>query len=153
MATKFEADADTDEESQEDNPVAEINITPLTDIFLVLLVIFMVTSTVAIDAALGEARGVRVELPKASATGTVVHRDDPVLTITPDGKLFIGSKQIQETEVRVEVEKALQQASTTRLVIRADKNALFGRAVTVMGDARKGGAEQIAVQALETTPP
>lgn len=142
MATRFEESGSADE----DAVVAEINITPLTDIFLVLLVIFMVTSTAAIDAAMADARGLRVDLPKASGTGHI-SRGDPVLTVASDGKLQLDGKPITPGEVRAKIEQALRDSGSDRVVIRADKAALFGRAVEIMGEARKAGAKSIGVVA------
>lgn len=142
MANRFDTDAPGDE----DAIVAEINITPLTDIFLVLLVIFMVTSTAAIDAAVAESRGLRVDLPRASATGTL-SSGDPVLTVATDGKLNLNGKTISPDEVHTQVEQALRDSGSERIVIRADQATLFGRAVEIMGEARKAGAKSIGVVA------
>ena len=63
--------------------VAEINVTPLTDVFLVLLIIFMVTSTAIVESEVASRTGVKVALPKANAAGPVTKkRTDPVLTVT-----------------------------------------------------------------------
>ena len=63
--------------------VAEINITPLTDVFLVLLIIFMVTSTALVESEQASRAGMKVVLPKANAAGPVSQkRSDPVLTVT-----------------------------------------------------------------------
>lgn len=142
MATRFDDGGGADE----DAVVAEINITPLTDIFLVLLVIFMVTSTAAIDAAMADGRGLRVDLPKASGTGHI-SKGDPVLTVAKDGKLQLDGKPIEAAEVRSKIEVALRDSGSDRLIIRADKAALFGSAVEIMGEARKAGAKSIGVVA------
>ncbi len=74
--------------------VAEINITPLTDVFLVLLIIFMVTTTAVVDAEKANREGVKVALPKANAAGPVTKkRSDPVLTITKNGELYLFAKR------------------------------------------------------------
>ena len=148
MATQFDQDAGSE---GEDTLVAEINITPLTDIFLVLLVIFMVTSTVALDAAVADSRGVRVDLPRSAATGPI-GKGDPVLTITPDGKLRIDRKEIAAADLRKEIERALRDAGSDRLIIRADRATLFGRAVELMGEARQAGAKSIGVVASPAEP-
>jgi biopolymer transport protein ExbD len=149
VAARFE-DADG---SGEDSVVAEINITPLTDIFLVLLVIFMVTSTAAIETVKAEGRGIRVSLPQAAGAQQPVGHGDPVLTIKPDGSLFLGDRSIREQDVRAEVEKALKEGGGDVLVVRADRAALFGRAVTIMGEARKAGAQRITVQVSPQSAP
>src|SRR3982750_560247 len=82
-----------DDEAQE-AVVAEINITPLTDVFLVLLIIFMVTSTAIVESEPSKG-GVKGALPKANAAGPVAKkRTDPVLTVTKDNKLYIFNKVV-----------------------------------------------------------
>src|SRR3954462_2318313 len=76
--------------------VAEINITPLTDVFLVLLIIFMVTSTALVESEVSSRAGVKVVLPKANAAGPVSQRrSDPVLTVTKANEIYLGSKKVE----------------------------------------------------------
>src|SRR5512138_3993719 len=78
-----------------DNVVAEINITPLTDVFLVLLIIFMVTSTALVESEVASRAGMKVVLPKANAAGPVSQRrSDPVLTVTRSNELYLGSRKL-----------------------------------------------------------
>src|SRR5687768_16429577 len=78
--------------------VAEINITPLTDIFLVLLIIFMITSSAMIES------GGKVNLPKAVATQT--ESRGTTVTLTPKHEIFVNQKKVSEESL----EKALQEA-------------------------------------------
>jgi biopolymer transport protein ExbD len=145
-------DAEDAGPGDEDAVVAEINITPLTDIFLVLLVIFMVTSTAAIDAVRAEGRGIRVELPKAAGTGTL-SRGDPMLTVTRDGRIQLDGKPVERAEVRGRIEQALRDGGSDRVVIRADRGAMFGLAVELMGEARQAGARSVGVVAAPAEGP
>src|SRR5919107_4651250 len=97
-------DADTGNE----NVVAEINITPLTDVFLVLLIIFMVTSTALVESEVASRAGMKVVLPKANAAGPVSQRrSDPVLTVTRANELYLGSRKLDASNLEGEIRKAL----------------------------------------------
>src|SRR3954468_7498316 len=86
-----------------ENVVAEINITPLTDVFLVLLIIFMVTSTALAESEIASRAGMKVVLPKANAAGPVSQRrSDPVLTVTKAGELFLGARKIESANLEAE---------------------------------------------------
>ena len=81
--------------------VAEINITPLTDVFLVLLIIFMVTSTALVESEVASRAGMKVVLPKANAAGPVSQRrTDPVLTVTKANELYLGAHKVDPGEPR-----------------------------------------------------
>ncbi|HVZ71930.1 MAG TPA: biopolymer transporter ExbD [Polyangia bacterium] len=126
--------------------VAEINITPLTDIFLVLLIIFMVTSTALIESSDSSRAGMKVVLPKANAAGPVSQRrSDPVLTVTKTGDLYLGAKKVEIPALEAEIRKALADVGSETLLIRGDKNVLLGNAVDIMSTAKKAGATHIAI--------
>ena len=129
-----------------DNVVAEINITPLTDVFLVLLIIFMVTSTALVESEVASRAGMKVVLPKANAAGPVSQRrSDPVLTVTRANELYLGARKIEPTNLEAEIRKALTESSSETLLIRGDKNVYLGSAVDIMSVAKKAGASKIAI--------
>jgi biopolymer transport protein ExbD len=126
--------------------VAEINITPLTDVFLVLLIIFMVTSTAIVESEVASRTGVKVALPKANAAGPVTKkRTDPVLTVTKSNEIFLFNKKVEAANLESEIRKALQDAGSETLLLRGDKNVYLGAAVDVMSIAKKAGAKNIAI--------
>jgi len=126
--------------------VAEINITPLTDIFLVLLIIFMVTSTALVESEASSRAGMKVVLPKANAAGPVSQRrSDPVLTVTKGNEIYLGAKKIDPKDLEAEIHKALQDVGSETLLIRGDKNVLLGSAVDIMSTAKRAGASHIAI--------
>jgi biopolymer transport protein ExbD len=126
--------------------VAEINITPLTDVFLVLLIIFMVTSTALVESEVASRSGMKVVLPKANAAGPVSQRrSDPVLTVTKGNEIYLGSKKVAAADLEAEIRKALQNVGSETLLIRGDKNVLLGAAVDVMSTAKRAGATHIAI--------
>jgi biopolymer transport protein ExbD len=129
-----------------DNVVAEINITPLTDVFLVLLIIFMVTSTALVESEVASRAGMKVVLPKANAAGPVSQRrSDPVLTVTRSNELYLGSRKLDASNLEAEIKKALAETGSETLLIRGDKNVLLGSAVDIMSIAKKAGASKIAI--------
>lgn len=122
--------------------VAEINITPLTDIFLVLLIIFMVTSSVMSNS------GVNVDLPKASAQTAQAQPEGVIVSLRPGGGIAVNGQSIQKDDYAT-LESAIGQAftkTTSRLVIlEGDRQAFLGSAITVMDTAKKAGAEKFAI--------
>ena len=129
-----------------DSVVAEINITPLTDVFLVLLIIFMVTSTALVESEVASRAGMKVVLPKANAAGPVSQRrSDPVLTVTRANELYLGSRKLDASNLEGEIRKALTESGSETLLIRGDKNVLLGSAVDIMSIAKKAGASKIAI--------
>jgi biopolymer transport protein ExbD len=126
--------------------VAEINITPLTDVFLVLLIIFMVTSTAIVESEITSRTGVKVALPKANAAGAVTKkRTDPILTVTKNNEIYLFSKRIEVANLEQEIRKALADVGSETLLLRGDKNVFLGEAVDLMAIAKKAGAKNIAI--------
>jgi biopolymer transport protein ExbD len=139
------AEADTEGEGRE-SIVAEINITPLTDVFLVLLIIFMVTSTALVETEVASRSGVKVALPKANAAGAVSkRRTDPVLTVTKGNELYIFNRKIDPAHLEEEIHKALTEVDSETLLLRGDKSVFLGAAVDLMAVAKKAGAKNIAI--------
>ncbi|MFI5323030.1 MAG: ExbD/TolR family protein [Thermodesulfobacteriota bacterium] len=127
-----------DEKTDEDI-VAEINITPLTDIFLVLLIIFMITSSALIES------GANIKLPEVAKTETVSR--NVVITLTTSGELFINQKKIGKGAFEDELKKALAESNTKVVILEGDKNALLGDAVKLISQAKDAGAKEIAIAA------
>ena len=125
-----------------DGIVAEINITPLTDIFLVLLIIFMVTTSVISN------QGKEVDLPNsavASTTPTGVS-----VTVTADGGVEVDGKAVSKDALGSALKDALDKAREKIVILRGDKKVLLGQAVNILDLAQQAGAKGIA---LATKPP
>ncbi len=119
--------------------VAEINITPLTDIFLVLLIIFMITSSAIVES------GGKVNLPKAVQTqseprGTTV-------TITPNHEIFVNQKKVTDTSLEATLKDALSASPDKTVILRGDREVLLGEAVKVLSIVKRSGASEIAIAA------
>ena len=119
--------------------VAEINITPLTDIFLVLLIIFMITSSAMIES------GGKVNLPKAVATQS--ESRGTTVTITPKHEIFVNQKQISEEKFEPTLREALAASSDKIVILRGDKDVLLGDTVKIMSIIKRAGASEIAIAA------
>ena len=141
-----DASAADSEPDVSETVVAEINITPLTDVFLVLLIIFMVTSTAIVESEISSRTGVKVALPKANAAGAVTKkRTDPILTVTKSNEIFLFSKKVEVANLEQEIRKALNDVGSETLLLRGDKNVFLGEAVDLMAIAKKAGAKNIAI--------
>ena len=122
--------------------VAEINITPLTDIFLVLLIIFMVTSSVMSQT------GVDVNLPSASKASSQAQPEGVIITLLARGRIRVNQIEMDSSnhEKLQQVLKAAFGKTTSRLVIlEGDRQAFLGSAIEVMDRARQAGAEKFAI--------
>jgi biopolymer transport protein ExbD len=119
--------------------LSEINITPLTDIFLVLLIIFMITSSAMIES------GGKVNLPKAAVT-----QSEPrgiTVTLTPKQEIFVNQKKVSDAELERVLSELLRASADKIVVFRGDKEVLLGEAVKVISTAKKAGASEIAIAA------
>lgn len=139
LLVKSKKEHDSDEDA---DIVAEINITPLTDIFLVLLIIFMVTSTVMNNS------GVEVNLPQASQGTSEAQPEGVIISLLPNGEVKLNGDRIAKGDFDQLTErlKGLFQTTKSRLVIlEGDRQAFLGSAIEVMDAARKAGADKFSI--------
>jgi biopolymer transport protein ExbD len=122
---------------------AEINITPLTDIFLVLLIIFMVTSSVMADA--GARSGLRVNLPKGATKEVNVGQKDLTIAIAQDGRMVVRGQVIEPAELTRMLTAAHAENPDTQVIIQADEATHHGRVVSVMELAKSIGLHRLAI--------
>jgi biopolymer transport protein TolR len=125
----------------DENPeiVAEINITPLTDIFLVLLIIFMITSSAMIES------GGKINLPKAVATQS--ESRGTTVTLTPKHEIFVNQKIVSEASLEKTLQEALSRSADKTVILRGDREVLLGDTVKVMSIIKRAGASEIAIAA------
>jgi biopolymer transport protein ExbD len=119
--------------------VAEINITPLTDIFLVLLIIFMITSSAMVES------GGKVNLPKAVATQSETR--GTTVTLTPKHEIYVNQKKVSEESLEPALKEALGTSADKIVILRGDKEVLLGETVKVMSIIKRAGASEIAIAA------
>jgi biopolymer transport protein ExbD len=120
----------------------EINITPLTDIFLVLLIIFMVTSSVMTNT------GVDVNLPQASQATSQAQPEGVVVSLLPQGGMQVNGQTISAGDfegLEAGLKSAFSQSTSRLVILEGDRQAFLGSAIQVMDTARKAGAEKFAI--------
>ena len=122
----------TSEDSPEDEIVAEINITPLTDVFLVLLIIFMVTSSVVAN------QGKNIDLPGAEVSDTTPQ--GVTVTIDKDGSVLVNDEAVSGDDLFAKLEAALAATREKLVILRGDKKVLLGQAVNILDLAQQAGA-------------
>ena len=120
-----------------DDVIAEINVTPLTDIFLVLLIVFMVTSTTLAQT------GLDVNLPRSrTAAGQV---GGVTVTATADGRLYANERPTSLADLGGVLQAAFADGRDRVVTIRGDERVVLRTVVQVMDIARRAGAERIGV--------
>jgi biopolymer transport protein ExbD len=130
---------------------ADINITPLTDIFLVLLIIFMVTTT-AIAEAGGQNGGIKVSLPKGGQANAVKEVHDLAIAVLADGRVVVQGKVVDEGALKQIREKARAENPETLVLVQADEGVPHGRVVQVMDMARREGLPRLAIATRADAP-
>jgi biopolymer transport protein ExbD len=122
----------------EDDLIADINVTPLVDVVLVLLIIFMVTATYIVRAS------IEVDLPRAAhggeAVGTVLS-----VVVTRANEVFLDGVRVPEEDLVRRTREAVGKDSDTRVVISADRAALHGAVVRVIDLVKGAGATRFAI--------
>ena len=119
-------------------PMSEINVTPLVDVMLVLLVVFMITAPLLTV-------GVPVDLPKTEAS-RMVGQDEPlVISVTADGKVFLQDAEIAPDTLVPKLVAITANRKETRIFMRGDKSIAYGRVMEVMGQVNRAGFNRVAL--------
>lgn len=121
-------------------PLAEINVTPLVDVMLVLLIIFMVTAPLMTS-------GVPVDLPKTSAQPLNSDSKPVTVSIDAQGKIFLQNTQVDLPDLVPKLQAIAQNDPARRIFVRGDKDLAYGRIMQVMGDIQQGGFTKVALLA------
>lgn len=124
--------------------VAEINMTPLIDIMLVLLIIFMVSSTAALES------GMDIELPKTTLTNNKQESEILVITLSKEGKVAVHGKQVETKDISRSIASTLKDLKTDSVILEGDTAANLGRAVEIMDIAKSAGAKNFSIAAEES---
>ena len=127
-------------------PKADINVTPLVDVMLVLLIIMMIVAPLL-------QQGVALTLPiAANSSEKPETQEDTIVAITADGRFHVNGKAVQEGQLRVRVEEALEQKAQRLLIIRADEDTAYSSIMQAMDELRAAGLEDIALITERRTP-
>ncbi|MBC7427038.1 MAG: biopolymer transporter ExbD [Bacteriovorax sp.] len=127
----------------EDAIMSEVNLTPLIDIMLVLLIIFMVTSTAALES------GLDIELPKTSITNEKKTDEILIITLNKEGKVALNGKYVDDDKLPAEMAAKLTEMKTESVILEGDTQAFLGKAVEIMDIAKSAGAKNFSIAADE----
>jgi biopolymer transport protein ExbD len=117
-------------------PVAEINVVPLVDVMLVLLVIFIITAPLLTNA-------VKIDLPKASSSPNITKPEHIEFGIRENGDLFWNGEQVMQSELPTRFAEAAKRQPQPELHIRADKHSEYDNVAKVMSLAASAGLTRI----------
>jgi biopolymer transport protein TolR len=124
---------------QDDRRVmAEINVTPLVDVMLVLLVIFMVTAPMM-------QQGVQVNLPKANTKAMTPMEETVVISVDKSGKVFINKDEIPAAALRGQLSTMFAEREKKEVFLKADAGVPYGEVVKTMADIKGAGIERLGM--------
>ncbi|HUZ62143.1 MAG TPA: protein TolR [Acetobacteraceae bacterium] len=126
-------------------PLAEINITPMVDVMLVLLIIFMVTAPLMTS-------GVNVDLPKTTANPVNSDATPISVSINAAGKVFLQNTQVPLGQLVPKLQAIAQNNPKRRIFVRGDQSITYGRIMQVMGTITTGGFTKVALLADQPLP-
>jgi biopolymer transport protein TolR len=118
--------------------MAEINVTPLVDVMLVLLIIFMVTAPML-------TQGVDVNLPKASAKAMRSDEERLVLTVDANSRIFVGKQPVEFNRLSPVLKQIVSQRTDRQVYFRADRTVPYGFVVKVIAEVRNSGIEKLGM--------
>ena len=121
-------------------PLAEINVTPMVDVMLVLLIIFMVTAPLLTS-------GVPVDLPKVSAKPVNSDAEPLTVSVNAEGKIFLQEQVLELPELVTKLRAIAKDNADRRIFVRGDKSVSYGTILQVMGTITEGGFTKVALLA------
>lgn len=127
--------------------VADINVTPMVDVMLVLLIIFMVVTPML-------QKGVSVDMAKATNTRDMADADKEdavVIAITRDGKIYIGSDAIQVDQITTKVKDLIANKLDKTVYLKSDQNAKFKDVAEVVDNIRAAGVDSLGLETEKRT--
>lgn len=127
------------DDSDNSGAISAINVTPLVDVMLVLLIIFMVAAPIL-------QQGVELDLPQETIAPIEGNDEQLVISINQDGKIFIGSKnEVAITELTQRIKGIIERREDKRVFIRADKRVTYGEVMSVMATIKRGGISKVGL--------
>jgi len=127
-----------DDEDGAYKPMAEINITPMVDVMLVLLIIFMVAAPLMVA-------GVPVDLPKTSAARVGQSKKPMVVTLTSDGRLQIRNEFVSRDQLVPRLQDIRASEGDAVIYVRGDKNVVYGDVMEILGLVGQSGYARVSL--------
>src|SRR6195952_5054323 len=124
-------------------PLAEINVPPMVDVMLVLLIIFMVTAPLMTS-------GVSVDLPKTNAQPLNSDSEPLTVTIKADGSIFLQEQTVDVSDIVAKLQAIAKNNPERRIFVRGDKDLAYGRIMEGMGTITQGVFTKVALLAEQT---
>jgi biopolymer transport protein TolR len=134
-----------DEAGDEYKPLAEINVTPFVDVMLVLLIVFMVAAPLMVQ-------GVPVDLPKTSATKLAKVQKPMVVTLAPDGALYIRDEQVERSNLVNRLMAMRSNEGDTVVYVRADRSIPYGEVMEILGRVGETGYQRVSLLSQPSPP-
>lgn len=125
--------------NQDQEAISDINIVPLVDIILVVLIIFMVASPAA------EQSRIKVDIPQASSGDASASNEPFQVTVNDEGYLFVAGEPVSETELKSRGEIEVKKNSQIEAILTADKSLGYGEVVRVIDLIKSSGVKKIAI--------
>lgn len=120
-------------------PMAEINVTPMVDVMLVLLIVFMVAAPLL-------TAGVPIDLPNSKAKPIQSEDNKPIeITVDRDGKVYLGETEVKESRLIATLSPMMEGQEERRIYIRADEALDYGRVMSVLGQINGAGFSHVAL--------
>ncbi|MGD1008135.1 MAG: biopolymer transporter ExbD [Ignavibacteriaceae bacterium] len=126
----------------EEKEFSEINITPFTDVILVVLIIFMITSPFLITGAL------MVKLPQSSSAETTLNSNIEVY-LSSQNQIFLNSKLVELSQLPAYLQAEFIQKGSRDVVVKADKDAVYGNVVQLLDALKNAGASKLLMATLK----
>ena len=118
--------------------MSEINVTPMVDVMLVLLIIFMITSPMLVA-------GIDVDLPETDSAAVAWQTEPLVISINKHGELYLFETLIAPEELVAKLQAVTNEKTDTRIFVKGDKNVAYGRIVEVMASIHEAGFTKVAL--------
>jgi len=118
--------------------ISDINVTPLVDVMLVLLIIFMVTAPMM-------THGVKVDLPTTESKSIKTQEDPLILSITKKRDIFIESYKVELGDLKGKLNKIFASRAAKEILLQADKNVPYGFVMTVMSQVKEAGITKVGM--------
>jgi biopolymer transport protein TolR len=132
------------ERTQSSKPMSDINMTPLVDVMLVLVVIFIITAPLMTSA-------IKLDLPKTEAAQPVDAPKFVAIVVDKSGQIFLNDQVTSLTQLSDSLSKTAQVSKDTEVQLRADEAVPYGKVVEVMGVTQKAGLNRIGFVAEAKT--